>query len=161
MTSASRGGLLGLFLFPFAFLCYPMGRLSDRIGRVIPMCAGSIGFGFVYASYGFLPANLLPTAMVLSGVLSAAMFAPNLAMCADLAPAKHRATVYAGFNVAGSLGFICGPLVSGLVCGALAHRGDPLVAYQTAFLIAGAAEVLCALVSLPWLLRLRREGRTR
>ncbi|MEE9297021.1 MAG: MFS transporter [Phycisphaerae bacterium] len=161
LSPASRGGLLALFLFPFAFLCYPMGRLSDRIGRVMPMCAGSIGFGFVYASYGVLPSDLLPAAMVLSGVLSAAMFAPNLAMCADLAPAKHRATVYAGFNVAGSLGFICGPLVSGWVCGALAYRSDPLLAYQTAFLIAGGAEVLCALVSLPWLLRLRREGRTR
>lgn len=161
MSSASRGGLLGLFLFPFAFLCYPMGRLSDRIGRVVPMCAGSIGFGLVYASYGFLPPSMLPAAMVLSGVLSAAMFAPNLAMCADLAPAKHRATVYAGFNVAGSLGFICGPLVSGWVCGALAYRGDPLLAYQTAFVIAGATEVLCALVSLPWLIKLRREGRTR
>ena len=161
MSPASRGGLLALFLFPFALLCYPMGRLSDRIGRVIPMCAGSIGFGLVYASYGFLPLNLLPAAMVLSGVLSAAMFAPNLAMCADFAPAEHRATVYAGFNVAGSLGFICGPLVSGWVCAALAHRGDPLFAYQTAFVIAGATEVLCALVFLPWLVGLRREGRTR
>lgn len=160
MPPERRGGLLALFLIPFALLCYPVGRLTDRWGRVMPMCVGSLAFGLVYASYGFISAAWLPAAMVVSGVLSAVMFAPNLAMCSDLAPADRRASAYAGFNMAGSLGFVAGPLVGGTVCGLVATRTDAVFAYRTAFVVAGAAEVLCAMISLPWLLALRRAGRT-
>ena len=48
-----------------------------------------------------------------SGVLSATMFAPNLAMCADWAPKGRHAIAFAGFNIAGSLGFLCDPLLTG------------------------------------------------
>lgn len=160
MSPAERGGLLALFLFPFALLCYPVGRLTDRFGRAMPMCIGSLLFGVVYALYGVLPAGWLPVAMVCSGVLSAIMFAPNLAMCADLAPAEQQATAYAGFNMAGSLGFICGPLVGGTICALLIDSLGPLSTYRIAFLIAGLTEVLCALLTLPYLLALRKRGQT-
>ncbi len=160
MSPAERGSLLAMFLLPFALLCYPIGRLTDRFGRALPMCLGSIGFGVVYALYGVFPASALPTVMVLSGVLSAIMFAPNLAMCTDLAPPDERATAYAGFNVAGSLGFICGPLAGGIMLQILSTRLDELTAYQCAFLVGGLAEVVCAVVTLPFLLRLRRTGQT-
>jgi len=160
MSPAERGGLLAMFLLPFALLCYPIGRLTDRVGRTLPMCLGSIGFGVVYALYGVFPASALPTVMVLSGILSAIMFAPNLAMCADLASSDERATAYAGFNVAGSLGFICGPLAGGLMLQLLSARLDELSAYQCAFVVGGLSEVLCAVVTLPFLIKLRRTGQT-
>lgn len=158
MTPAMIGGLLALFLFPFALLCYPAGRLADRIGRAIPMCAGSIGFGIVYALYGVLPLAWLYPAMLLSGILSAIMFAPNLAMCSDLAPPEHRAAAFAGFNVAGSLGFMAGPLIGAACCLLLESSHGSAFAYRTTFVIAGVTEVLCAIISLPWLLSLRRRG---
>ncbi len=160
MAPAQRGGLLALFLFPFALLCYPAGRLADRIGRTLPMCVGSLGFGVVYALYGVLPVDWLWAAMLASGVLSALMFSPNLAMCSDLAPPDQRASAYAGFNVAGSLGFLCGPLLGGAVFALLESSTTPLRTYQIAFLIAGMTEVLCAAIALPWLLKLRRAGQT-
>lgn len=158
MTPAAIGGLLALFLFPFALLCYPAGRLADRIGRALPMCAGSIGFGIVYALYGVLPLAWLYPAMLLSGVLSAIMFAPNLAMCSDLAPPEHRAAAFAGFNVAGSLGFMAGPLIGAVCCALLESSHGSAFAYRTTFVIAGLTEVLCAIISLPWLLSLRRPA---
>ena len=160
MTPAMIGGLLAMFLFPFALLCYPAGRLADRIGRAIPMCAGSIGFGIVYALYGVLPLTWLYPAMLLSGILSAIMFAPNLAMCSDLAPPEHRAAAFAGFNVAGSLGFMAGPLVGAVCCALLESSYGSAFAYRTTFIIAGLTEVLCAVISLPWLLSLRRAEPT-
>jgi len=160
ISTSQRGLLIALFMLPFAFLCYPMGRLTDRIGRVVPICAGNIGFGIVFAWYGAIPASWMPSAMIVSGVLSAVMFAPNLALCSDLAPLHQRATVYAGFNVAGSLGFMCGPMLGGAVLALVTPAAGAVAGYQSACAAAGMATVVCALVTLPSLLRLRRLGRT-
>ena len=154
MSPGQIGGLLALFLFPFALLCYPVGRLADKYGRVLPMCVGSIGFGIVYALYGVIPLGWLPGAMLASGVFSAIMFAPNLAMCSDLAPANARATAFAGFNMAGSLGFMAGPILGGLICSIWEPSGGSAFAYKITFIIAGSTEVLCALLTLPWLLKM-------
>ena len=125
------------------------------------MCVGSLGFGLVYALYGFVPIVWLPAAMIASGVLSAIMFAPNLAMCSDLAPPERRATAFAGFNMAGSLGFLAGPVAGGLIAALLSDRLSTVATYRTTFVLIGMTEVLCALLTLPLLLRLRRSGQTR
>ncbi|MCC7292248.1 MAG: MFS transporter [Phycisphaerales bacterium] len=161
LEPARKGLLMALFLFPFAILCYPMGRLTDRFGRAIPMCAGGIAFGLVYALYGAVSGPWLVVLMLLSGVLSAVMFAPNLAMCADLAPPDQKAAAFAGFNMAGSLGFLCGPLLGGTLMSALTPRLGAGASYQATFAITGAIVVVCAAGSLPHLLALRRHRLTR
>ncbi len=153
-----RSRLLAMFLVPFALLVYPAGRLVDRIGGTIPLVFGSGMFGLLFACYGFIPMRLLPVAMVASGVLSAMMFAPTLSLCADLAPPGRRGAAFAGFNAAGSLGFICGPLIGGAICQALADSIGTTGAYQAAFVVAGMAEVVCALVTVRWILKLQRRG---
>ncbi|RJP33181.1 MAG: MFS transporter [Phycisphaerales bacterium] len=160
LTPAERGAMLAMFLVPFALLCYPAGRLADRWGRALPMGFGSLAFGLVFSAYGLVPHAWLWSVMLASGVLSAIMFAPNLTMCADLAPPEHRAAAFAGFNVAGSLGFLVGPLLAGGICTLLEPRLGTDRAYTITFIITGAAEVLCALVTLPWLLRLHRAARS-
>ncbi|MCB9856705.1 MAG: MFS transporter [Phycisphaerales bacterium] len=157
----ARSRLLVMFLLPFAALVYPAGRLADRIGRVRPIALGSAGFGVVFVAYGLIPLEWMPVAMIVSGVLSALMFAPNLALCADLAPESHRGAAFTGFNIAGSLGFLLGPIVAG---GALAlmHWMEfaPIAGYRMAFLVAGGGEVICAAVTLPMLRDLARRGIT-
>lgn len=154
----SRSRLLVLFLGPFALLVYPAGRLVDRIGSPFPLVFGSLAFGLLFASYGWIPRDWLAVAMLASGVASALMFAPTLSVCAELAPDGRRGAAFAGFNAAGAFGFVCGPLVAGTVCHLLSGPLGTVAAYRAAFVTAGAAEAFCALVTLPWLLRLRKAG---
>ncbi len=161
MSPSQLGWLLSLFMFPFAVLCYPMGRLADRVGRVWMMSGGSFLFGIVYALYAVVPADGLPILMVASGVLSAMMFAPNLAICSDLAPGSQRASVYSGFNMAGSLGFLAGPLFGGTLLWLIGNRLEPQAAYVAVFALTGTTEVLCAAITLPYLRRLRTSGQLR
>lgn len=156
-----RSKLLFMFMLPFATLLYPAGRLVDRIGRIWPLSLGSILFGVAFASYGLVPLPVLHGLMVVSGVLSALMFAPNLALCADLSPVELRGAAFTGFNIAGSLGFVAGPLFGGL-CLHLCSQIVPVDrAYAVTLLATGATEVLCGLATLPLLLRLKRRGLTR
>jgi MFS family permease len=145
---------MAAFVFPMALLTYPAGRLSDRWGRLTPLAVGSVLFGIVFASYGLLDAGSLWIAMVASGVLSAIMFAPSLALCRDLAPDSIRTTAFAGFNAAGSLGFLSGPLLGMAVTGGLGGAIGFDDACRWTFVIAGASEVLCAVLSIPFLIRL-------
>lgn len=151
--------LLVLFLGPFALLIYPAGRLVDRIGFTLPLVVGSAAFGVLFASYGFAPVGWLPAVMVVSGVVSSIMFAPTLSLCAALTPTGGRGSAYAGFNLAGSLGFVCGPLVAGAVCGGLQATIGPAAAFRVAFVVAGASQLVCAAVTLPRLVRVQRELR--
>jgi MFS family permease len=161
LNPAQRGMELAFFLLPFALLSYFVGRLSDRIGRAALMAAGSLLFGFVFMSYGYLSGAGLTVAMILSGILSAVMFAPNLVMCKDLSAEINRGTAFAGYNVAGSLGFMIGPLLGGGFFAGLKSLQPTLEAYRWTFIISGSFEVLCALVSLPFLIQLVRSGRSR
>jgi MFS family permease len=161
LNPAQRGMELAFFLLPFALLSYFVGRLSDRIGRAGLMAAGSLLFGFVFMSYGYLSGAGLSAAMILSGILSAVMFAPNLAMCKDLSAEENRGTAFAGYNVAGSLGFVIGPLLGGGIFAGLKFLRPILEAYRLTFIISGSFEVLCALISLPFLIKLVRSDKSR
>jgi MFS family permease len=81
-------------------------------------------------------------------------------MTADLTPPAIRSTALGAFNTAGSLGFILGPVTGGLVSESVAASHGAATGYRAAFAVAGGAEILCALVALPFLLRLRAAGRT-
>lgn len=156
-SPAQRGGLLALFLFPFAILCYPAGRLADRYGRAVLMIAGNAAFGLVFAVYGIAPEAWLPALMLASGVFSAAFFSPNLAMCGDLAPPHQRAAAFAGFNMAGSFGFLCGPLVGGVIHRIATPSLGSLQAYSLAFAVAGFVVLGCAVAFGPALIRLSKK----
>ncbi len=93
------------------------------------------------------------------GITAAVMFVPSMLMTTSIAPDSIRATALGAFNAAGSLGFILGPIVGGAVSQLVAARSDWLTGYRAAFLVAGASELLCVAVALPFLLGLRRAGR--
>jgi MFS family permease len=155
LTGAQRGGLMALFLLPFAVLCWPAGRLADRIGWMRPLIVSNILFGVVFASYAALPAGWLPAAMVASGVLSALMFAPNLVLTSEVARIAGEG-VFGAFQIAGSVGFLLGPAVGGVLV-SLLRASDGSVRYGAVFAIVGGLEMVLAVASGIALTRLVRR----
>lgn len=154
-TGAQRGLLMALFLVPFALLCWPAGRLADRIGWYRPLVISNVLFGAVFAMYARVPFTALPWLMVLSGVLSALMFAPNLLLTSEVAQ-RAGDGIFGAFQIAGSVGFLIGPALGGVLVSALRDaRGA--VDYDRIFLMVGALEGVLALASALALGRLLRR----
>ena len=160
LPSSQVGFLIAVFMLPFALLSYPFGWLSERYSRALLLCAGSVIYGVGTASLGWWPPNHLGFLMFGLGVSAAVMFVPSLIMTSDLAPEQIRSTAMGAFNAAGSLGFIVGPIVGGAVSQGVATSATWELGYRTAFIVAGTAEILCVLLTLPVLLRLVRAQRT-
>lgn len=151
VNAATRGLLMSLFLLPFAAFCWPAGKLADRVGWFGPLIVSNMLFGLVYASYGILPMGWLAAAMVISGMLSALMFAPSLAMVSEFARQGAGEGLFGSFQVAGSVGFLAGPLLGGLlVVMVRAPSGAP--AWAAIFGVVGLLLTLFGIAS-AWVLR--------
>jgi MFS family permease len=147
LSPGETGLLLACFFAPFALLQYPFGKLSDRIGRVVPVLVGSAVYGLVVVVVGLAPsAATAAIAMVAVGVLGALMAPATMALVTDLVAETERGAAMAGFNVFGSLGFLAGVLVGGTVAGQFG--------YFWAFVVAGGIELVVVVCSLPALSRL-------
>lgn len=155
-TGAQRGVLMALFLVPFALLCWPAGRLADRIGWYRPLVISNVLFGVVFALYGVVSMSMLPVLMVLSGVLSALMFAPNLLLTSEVAR-RAGDGVFGAFQIAGSVGFLTGPLLGGVLVSLLRDESGA-VAYGRIFALVGLLEGVLALAAAVALARLVRRG---
>ena len=135
---ATKGQYLGVFLLPFALLQYPCGRLLERITPWKPLVVGSFLYGVALCAVGYSGLFSLWWVMLLLGILAAIMFPPAITLTAQLSDPRIRGSAMGGFNLAGSLGFAIGPLVG---VWAFKWRG-----YDFAFMLAGALEVLVAVV---------------
>ncbi len=151
---------ISAFMLPFALLSFPFGVLADRVSKTALLCGGSAIYGLLTASLGFWPTAWIGPGMAVIGVTAAVMFVPSMLMTTDLAPPAIRSTALGAFNTAGSLGFILGPMTGGLVSETVRASQGPAAGYQAAFGVAGVAEILCAALALPFLLRLRARGLT-
>jgi MFS family permease len=155
-TGSQRGMLMALFLVPFALLCWPAGRLADRIGWYRPLVISNVLFGVVFAMYARVPFAALPLLMVLSGALSALMFAPNLLLTSEVAR-RAGDGIFGAFQIAGSVGFLVGPALGGVLVSALRDEAGA-VDYGRIFFTVGALECALALASALALGRLLRKG---
>jgi MFS family permease len=158
-TAGQRGLLIALFMVPFALLCWPAGRLADRIGWYRPLVISNVLFGVVFAMYARVPFALLPLLMVLSGVLSALMFAPNLLLTSEVAR-RAGDGIFGAFQIAGSVGFLMGPALGGVLVSVLRDAGGA-VSYDRIFVLVGVLECVLALASALALGRLLRRNQLR
>lgn len=113
-----RGMLLGIHALPFILLQFPVGRLSDRIGRLPILIPGSLCYGILLSLSGYIGARGLPpialTFFVL-GIFSGLTGPTNAALVGDLIRPQENGMAMALFNLAGNLGIISGPLIAGWV----------------------------------------------
>ncbi|WP_435073501.1 MFS transporter [Halorubrum sp. HHNYT27] len=142
LSAAGAGATLALFFVPFALLQSPLGSLSDRVGRFLPVVVGSIAYGVVTVGVGVAPTYPLAAGlMVLVGVCGALMAPATMALVTDLVEPEARGAAMGLFNVFGSLGFLAGFLVGGAATGAFG--------YAPAFLVVGGLELAIALALFP------------
>lgn len=147
LAPAQRGALVALFMGPFALLCYPVGRLADTRGWFAPLVVGNVLFGITFATYGMVPVAWLPVVMVASGVFSALMFAPSLLLVAELSHRGAGDGLFGAFQMAGSLGFLLGPMAGGILVSATRNAlGEP--AYASIFAGVGALTLVMAVLTL-------------
>src|SRR6056297_882940 len=151
---AGQAGLtLALFFVPFAVLQYPVGSLSDRVGRFLPVVVGSMLYGVAIIAVGLAPTYLLAAGlMVVVGICGALVSPTTMALVTDIVPSSGRGAAMGGFNVFGSLGMFSGFLVGGLVTDAYG--------YLTAFLVAGGLEIAIATVASGAVRRITWESTT-
>jgi len=140
IDAATAGLTLALFFVPFAVFQYPVGSLSDRIGRSLPVVAGSILYGVTIIAVVLAPGYAVAAAsMVLVGICGALVSPTTMALVTDIVPATERGAAMGGFNVFGSLGMLSGFLVGGTV--------TELSGYLPAFLAAGGLEIAIAVLA--------------
>jgi MFS family permease len=159
-TPPQVGLWISAFMLPFALFSFPFGVLADRVSKTGLLVGGSLIYGVLTASLGFWPTAWIGVGMGVIGISAAVMFVPSMLMTTDLTPPEIRGAALGAFNTAGSLGFILGPITGGLVSQTISASHGAVSGYRAAFLVAGGSEILCALLALPFLLRLRAAGRT-
>jgi len=149
MDSGTIGMYMAAFLIPFALLQYPLGAISDKIGRVPPLVVGSILYGITVANVGIVEPPMLAYIMIFGGIVGALMYPPSAALAGDLADPAKRGTAMGGFNLFGSLGFAVGPFMGGLIA--------DKYSFQASFAVAGLTVIIIALIFLPFLIRIGRN----
>lgn len=150
MGPAQIGMYMAAFLIPFAFLQYPLGAISDKIGRTKPLIVGSILYGIAVSSVGYVEPQWLAFVMVMGGIVGALMYSPSAALAGDFANPYRRGTAMGGFNMFGSLGFAIGPFIGGLIA--------DKYGFHVSFAVAGAAVLVIAIIFIPFLLKIKKPN---
>lgn len=153
IDAAQAGLTLALFFVPFAVLQYPVGWLSDRMGRFVPVVFGSMLYGVSIVAVVLAPSySLAAGLMVVVGVWGAFVSPATMALVTDVVPETERGAAMGGFNVFGSLGMLSGFLIGGVV--------TDIGGYLPAFLVTGGLELAIAITASRWVRRITAEDVT-
>jgi len=143
VSPETRGMVLGLFATPYILLQFPIGKLSDKIGRYKPLIVGSVATWIVISLIGFSGSYGLFAVIIvfmMLGVTNGFTGPPSMALVGDTVKKEDTATGVGFFNLLGNLGIILGPIIGGL-----------LITYTdfiTVFIIAGLFELVTLLFNL-------------
>ncbi len=112
------GVVMGAFLAASFLVQYPLGRLSDRLGRRPPLVLSLVGYALTTLAF-VLPVS--PAVYILlralQGAAAGTVQVVGLAMIADLVPADRRGRAYGLLNGSQFGGMVIGPLAGALLYG--------------------------------------------
>jgi DHA1 family tetracycline resistance protein-like MFS transporter len=115
-------GVLAAVFGLMQFLCMPLlGALSDRVGRRPILILSSVGVGLNFLVTAWAPSLAwLFVGRVIGGCCSASMSTAS-AYASDVSTPENRAKSFGMIGAAFGLGFICGPMIGGLLGGINFH----------------------------------------
>jgi MFS family permease len=100
----------------YSGLSWPLGSLSDRIGKRRVLAGGLAVFAAVYAGFGLATSGALVwPLMAVYGVYIAATDGVGKALVSDLSPAAYRATGQGAFRLATGAAAVVASLVAGVL----------------------------------------------
>ncbi|MHA1615032.1 MAG: MFS transporter [Candidatus Thorarchaeota archaeon] len=137
LDESLRGVALAIFAMPYIILQYPMGKLSDKYGRLPQLVVGSIGFGVVLAMIGIIGIvgfDILLIMLVILGIFAGITSPPSMALVGDIVEKDDSAMGMGFFNFLGNLGITIGPIVFGVL--------TPIIGLNNAFVVVGLLELL-------------------
>lgn len=137
LDESLRGMSLAIFAAPFIILQYPMGKLSDKYGRIKQLVVGSFGFGVVISIIGFVGIqgfNLLLVMLAVLGLFAGITSPPAMALVGDIVGLEDTAMGMGFFNFLGNLGITIGPIIFGVL--------NPVIGMANAFVVVGILELI-------------------
>ncbi len=99
----------------YAVFSWPLGRLSDKIGRKALLVVGYAVYGFIYLGFGFASAAWLLPLFTIYGLHIAMTEGVEKALVSDLAPIDVRATMIGLHATAVGIGLLPASLLAGLL----------------------------------------------
>jgi DHA1 family solute carrier family 18 vesicular amine transporter 1/2 len=140
------GILFGSFGLTLMAVSIPMGRISDRVGRKLPMVSGmatlalaTLLFAFVRGLPGLFVARLI------QGAADGVTWVVGLALIADLYPPAERGRIMGIVMACTSFGFTIGPSIGGW----LYEMGGMTLPFVAVAIAAAANGVIMAVLQLP------------
>jgi len=142
LDESLRGMSLAIFAMPYIILQYPMGKLSDKYGRLPQLVVGSIGFGIVLSMIGIIGIagfDILLVMLVILGIFAGITSPSSMALVGDIVGKEDSAMGMGFFNFLGNLGITIGPIVFGVL--------TPIIGLNNAFVVVGLLELLTLIVN--------------
>lgn len=157
-TSSQIEWVVATYVFVFAILLLPCGRLGDIFGRRKMFIWGVVVFTLASGLCGLAwSIDALIGARILQGIGAAMMSPQAMALIPSLFPPKERGGAFSFFAVAAGLASVSGPILGGLLIGANIFGLD----WRPIFLVnvpVGIATALLALRLVPNVPGERRLG---
>ncbi len=109
-------GILAATFGLMQFICMPLlGALSDKIGRRPVLIFSSAGLGLNFLVTAWAPSLMwLFLGRFIGGACSASMSTAS-AYASDISTPEHRAKTFGMIGAAFGVGFICGPMIGGVL----------------------------------------------
>ncbi len=139
VTSSSSLAIIGYVFYNlvYAFISYPVGKISDKLGKKKILITGFIIYSFVYL--GFALANNLTIIFVLFafyGIYAASTEGIAKAWVSDLIPDENRGTAIGILTMTTSIAIMLGSFLAGVLWDAFGSAVPFLLSSIVSFILA-------------------------